>query len=107
VAEHHHLLFLQHTGAGPAPAIPATNSRSLPQREKLPCKPTGARCYRCPCRESRAVPVAVGMDGRACREGHWALRLCRLPRVLWERAGAVFAWVASLFLGGVPSGRTW
>src|SRR5450756_2286625 len=28
VAEHHHLLFLQHTGAGPAPATPAT---SLPQ----------------------------------------------------------------------------
>jgi len=57
-------------------------------------------------RKSRVVPVAVGMDGRACREGHRALRLCRLPRVLWERAGAVFAWVASLFLGGVPSGRT-
>src|ERR1019366_6242284 len=40
VAEHHHLLFLQHTGdRSSRPATPATTPRSLPHKEKHPGSP--------------------------------------------------------------------
>jgi hypothetical protein len=62
---------LEHTGAGPAPATPATSLPQPPPEKKAPWKPRQTRCRRCPCRAGsrrwlswRSLPGGRALPGR-------------------------------------------
>lgn len=61
--------ILQHTGAGPAPATPATSLPQPPPERKAPWKPRADPLPPLPRRESRVVPVVRAAGGSVCQNG--------------------------------------
>ena len=109
VAEHHHLLFLQHTGdRSSRPATPATTPRSLPHKEKHPGSPGKPLCRRCRATPGVASGSRGGPSGRPCRQARTAVQshcLCRLSPCPVGFVQNPFVYRAKL--NTAASGRIW